>query len=179
MLSVEISEETFARLQRNATPLVDTIETVINRSLDALEGTSQQPRRNDSASSYNPASPPSLSFTTVRSVLIDNDLLPPEETFWNGALLYLVRKAGNLGLQPKQISEITLVRNTIGKNLNNGFKYIKEAGISVQGQDANTAWRGIFHLATELKSNVEVAFFWQNNPKAAFPGQKAQLTILN
>lgn len=175
MHSVQITPETFSRLQAHAVPLVDTIETVINRALDSLEG--GKPISNAASENrLNPAAPPNLSFTTVRRVEIDGEVLSPADTYWNAALLHLVKIAARRGSSPKKIGELLLANNYVGRKTKDGYKFVAEAGISVQGQDANGAWRSIYYLAKNMKIDLRVDFLWQNNPKAAFPGQASSLS---
>lgn len=176
MHQVQISRETFSRLQAHAVPLVDTIETVINRALDALESNGKAQNK-FSRSGLDPSAPPSLSFTTVRSATVAGKKQPPHETFWNSVLIAAVRTAAKKGLSPHQIADLIVVNNVVGEKTDNGYKYIKESGISIQGQDANAAWKAIYHLATNIQLEIDISFIWQSNPKAAFPGQTGRLTI--
>jgi hypothetical protein len=48
--------------------------------------------------------------------------------------------------------------------------------ISVQGQDANYAWKGAAHLACELNIPVAAEFVWKDKPGAAHPGVIGRLT---
>lgn len=177
MQVVQISQETFARLQAHAVPLVDTIETVINRALDALDGSKDGAFKPAKLGGFDPSAPPNLSFTTVRSVIVAGKKLPPKETYWNSVLLACVRVAAKNGFSPKQISELIVVNHVIGVKEGSGYKYLKEAGVSIQGQDANVAWKAAYHIAKQVNISVEVSFVWQNNPKAAFPGQTGKLSI--
>lgn len=179
MHQVQISHETFSRLQTHAVPLVDTIETVINRALDALEGRGKPAAKSTKGGGFDPSAPPSLSFTTVRSAKVAGKTQPANETYWNSVLLSAVKFAAQKGLSPEQIAELVVVNNVIGAKDSNGYKYVKEAGISVQGQDANAAWKAIYHLATNVRLDIEISFVWQSNPKAAFPGQTGKLAVVN
>jgi hypothetical protein len=38
-------------------------------------------------------------------------------------------------------------------------------GISVQGQDANSAWKTTYNILKAIKVPVEVALVWQDNPE--------------
>ncbi|TPN95285.1 hypothetical protein [Mesorhizobium sp. B1-1-5] len=177
MQTVQISPETFARLQAHAVPLVDTIETVINKALDALEGNKIAPSPSSKPGGFDPSAPPNLSFTTVRSVVVANKKYPPKETYWNSALFACIKAAAKSGLSPKEVSDLVIVNNIVGVKDDSGYKYIKEAGISIQGQDANGAWKAAYHIAKQIGLTVEVSFIWQNNPKASFPGQTGKLSI--
>lgn len=178
MQIVQISQETFARLQAHAEPLVDTIETVINRALDALDGSKDGALKPAKVGGFDPAAPPSLSFTTVRSATVGGKKFLPNETYWNSILFSCVKIAAKSGLSPKQLSEIIVVNHVVGAKENSGYKYLKEAGVSIQGQDANAAWKGAYHIAKQVNIAIDVSFVWQNNPKAAFPGQTGKLSVL-
>lgn len=176
MHQVQISQETFSRLQAHAVPLVDTIESVINRALDALEGRGKSIGK-ASKGGLDPAAPPNLSFTTVRSAVVAGRRLPANETYWNSVLLSAVKFAAKKGMSPEQIADLVVVNNVVGRKDNNGYKYIEEAGISVQGQDANAAWKATYHIALKVNLDIEISFVWQSNPKAAFPSQTGKLAI--
>jgi hypothetical protein len=72
--SVDLSPTTFTRLQTHAVPLIDTIENVINRLLDAYEaksGTPIAPADGDNditARQFNPNTPPSLTHAKVLAI---------------------------------------------------------------------------------------------------------------
>lgn len=182
MHMISISEETFARLQRHAVPLVDTIETVIHRALDALEleasggGTGET---RSGARSFSPSSPPNLSFTSVKSATIDGRRSIPADTYWNAILINVVRGAARRGLTADEISALLLANHVIGVRDDTGFKFVEEAGVSVQGCDANGAWRATHHLAEAAGIGVSVAFSWQHNPKAAYPGASGVFSLNN
>lgn len=179
MPEVTIGPETFARLQGHAVPLVDTIETVINRALDALdrEGGGKGAGPDDGVRTFDPAAPPSLSFTTVKSVVVGGRRHPPAETYWNSVLEAAVREAAKRGRTPTEIGELLIVNHVVGPKEGGGYKFVAEAGVSVQGQDANGAWRAAFHIAAVLKIPIEVTFFWQSSAKAAFPGTVGRMTV--
>lgn len=175
---VALSQETFSRLQAHAVPLVDSIETVINKALDALEAKGDATASAGSLiRAFNPDAPPSLSFTTLRSVVFEGTRHVPSETYWNSILMAAVRAAAKKGLSPKQISDLIIVNHVEGEKQDGGYKFVAEAGVSVQGQDANAAWKAAYHLASALGLSIEVSFVWQENPKAAFPGQSGSFSV--
>lgn len=176
---VTLSEETFSRLQAHAVPLIDSIETVINRALDALDarGGDRVASAGGGIRPFNPASPPSLSFTTVRSVTFQGKRHVPAETYWNSIMNAAVREAAKRKMSAAEISDLLLVNNVQGRKEDGGYKYIEEAGLSVQGQDANAAWKAAFQIIHALGLEVEVTFVWQNNPKAAYPGVVGSFSV--
>jgi len=177
---VKLSPETFARLQAHAVPLVDTIESVMNRALDALDTISRAKDGGASSSSIrvlDPAAPPSLSFTTVKAVVVGQRRLPPAETYWNWALEAVIKAAADLGKTPEELCNLLIGNSLVGAKEDGGYKHLPEAGISYQRMDANSAWRATFHIADLLKIEVDVTFVWQDSPKAAFPGVTGRLTV--
>lgn len=178
MLTISISKETFARVQAHAVPLVDTFETVLNRALDALEANSDGAKYAEpTIRAFNPGSPPSLSFTTVRSVVIEGKRCMPNEAYWNTILINMIKLAASRGLSPEKINDLIIVNSVVGKKDDGGYKYVPEAGVSVQGQDANSAWKAAFYVASEIKASVNVTFSWQDTPKAAHPGVYGTLSV--
>jgi hypothetical protein len=176
--NVTLADETIARLKAHAEPLVDTFDSVVNRAVDALEmlngggaALAGNPMR-----TINPAAPPNLSYTTVHSIVLNGKRFPLGETYWNHLLLAAVREAKKT-LSKEQVKELVICNNVLGKKEDNGYKYLEDVGISVQGQDANGAWKAIYHILHAIKVPVEVEFSWQDNPKAAAPGQKGHLSL--
>jgi hypothetical protein len=175
---VTLSDGTFARLQSHAVPLVDTIETVIAKALDALEGLGGAPTIPASTvRAFNPAAPPPLSFTTPKSISLDGKTFPKNQTYWNHLMYACARAAAAKGLSAKEIYALTVVPASMGRKEDNGFTFIPEAGISIQGQDANVAWKQAYHFAHHLGLKLEVAFTWQNVEKAAMPNVTGSFAV--
>ncbi len=168
--TVSISDALYARLQAHAVAFVDTPETVIDRAIDALEARGAPSQNTVSGPrEFNSASPPNLAFTTLRKITLSSVTFKKAETYWNPLMFACVKEAAKKGLSPVQIGELMVVPFAIGEKDDNGYVFVKEAGISVQGQASNGAWKQIQHIAAELKLPVTVEFTWQNNDKAAMP----------
>lgn len=168
--TISVSESLFSRLQQQATAFVDTPETVISRALDALEAKAPEaPLTSAGPREFNGASPPNLAFTTVKRVLLGGMTFPKGETYWNPLMFACVREAAKQGLSPAEIASLMVVPHTVGKKEDNGYVFIQEAGVSVQGQASNGAWKQAHHIAAALKISLEVEFVWQNVDKAAHP----------
>lgn len=177
MPQIMISQENFSRLQASAVPLVDTIDTVVARALDALERGTLHESNAPSERVFDAASPPDLSFTTVRWASVDGAVLAGAETYWNLILMAVIRAAVAHGAISTQISKRLLANHIDEMKEDGGYKFVPEAGLSVQGQDANNAWKSAAYLADGFGISIEVAFVWQNNPKAALPGQAGRLVV--
>ena len=180
IFNVFLSPETISRLKTHAEPLVDTFDSVVSRALDALEKGSklEQPRGkfDEGIPLSNPAAPPNLSYTTVHSIIFDGKVFAPNETYWNILLLAVIREAGK-ECSTKELKELVLGNCVIGKREENGYKFIKELNLSVQGRDANNAWRATYHVLKKIRRPVEVVFSWQNNPKAEAPGSYSSFDV--
>jgi len=171
--SVEIPDDLFAKLQKHAVPFIDTPVTVIERAVRALEQGDEEPfagpTSSDAPRAFNPAAPPSLTHTKPRSAKVDGRALPYSDAYWNSIWFAVIRQAAARGVSTSDLLDLITTNRQVGRRHDNGFTYIEEADLSVQGQDANGAWRQTYVIASSTGISVEVVFAWQNNPKAAMP----------
>jgi hypothetical protein len=65
----------------------------------------------------------------------------------------------------------------VGEKDDNGYVYIPEAGVSLQGQSSNVAWSQVNNLATALGLSVAVEFQWLNHEKAAMPNAMGSFKV--
>jgi len=174
-----LTPETIARLKKHAEPLVDTVDSVVNRAVDALETLNGggPPPLVSAIKLANPAAPPNLSYTTVRSIVLNGKHFPQNETYWNLLLLAVIRIASKK-VSKEKLNDLVICNHASGKKEKDGYKYLgDDVGISVQGQDANGAWKATYHIVKALKIPVEVEFRWQENPKASAPGEHAKFLV--
>ena len=184
MPNVDIADATVSRLQAIAVPLTDTFDTVVNRLLDHWDATtSSQPRLlkpgepirtlgDGVTMEFDPANPPNLSFTVFLQVKIEGATLVKAHHYWNYLLHAVIRAAHSKGKDAKAIHQMLFVNAELGQKEDNGYKFLSDVGISVQGQDSNTAFRQIQQLAAANDIDFELHFAWQNSEKAAYPGQR-------
>lgn len=181
--AITLSPETITRLKVHAEPLVDTFDSVINKAIDALEKmlaadgaplVTPSPDQNQVA--FNPHSPPNLSYTTVKSVVFAGKRLPPAKTYWNTLKEEVIREAAKT-ISHKALFDIISCNKVEGCKEDGGYKFIAEANLSIQGQDANGAWATTYLLIEAMKAPIQVVFEWQDNPKAAAPGKKAIISL--
>lgn len=178
--TISVSDETFAQMQALAIPLVDTPDSIIARALTALEANGETPREaksGASARSFNPAAPPSLSHTTPKSITLCGTKFRKSETHWNGLMIAAIREAARRGKTAEEINQILTINSLVGRKEDNGYRYIPDVGVSVQGQDANAAWRQTYEIASKLGFGIDVEFTWQNNPKAAMPNTHGRFSV--
>jgi hypothetical protein len=175
MPTVTISQTNFLRLQQFATPLVDDLDSVLAKVLDAYENSvgdrAGAPAADDdlSVKTYPFDNPPNLTYTSVSSVTIGGKVF--DNKYWNPILFEMIGHAA------KKIGMADL-RPHLDVNYKDGefdkFYFVKDAGISVQGRDANLCWRSIMKVAKAANISIEVDFYWQDQPTAAHPGRKGR-----
>jgi hypothetical protein len=178
--TIELSDELFARLQKHAVPLVDTPVSVIERALRALEAGDEEPgsvAASNANRTFNPAAPPDLSFTTLKSAKIAGKALPKADTFWNSVMTAVILEAAARGITTQDILDLITVNSQAGQREEGGFKYLESAGLSIQGQAANSAWRQAYVLASSFGIELDVSFVWQNNEKAAMPNASGSFFV--
>jgi hypothetical protein len=156
------------RLKKHAEPFVDTVDSVVNRALDALEA-NDGGGGEDERYYLDCAAPPNLTFTTVVDAVIGGRRLPRGQNYWNLILLEAVRRAGS-AMEPEDVKNLIVGNVVLGLKDDQGYKFIPEAAVSVQGMDANGAWRAAYGVMRSLGLAFEINFRWQENPKAAHPG---------
>lgn len=173
---VSLSDKTFAKIQKHAIPLVDTIETTIVRLIDELEALKAV--SNETAGRlFDPASPPDLSHTTVVSARLNGAALKPADTYWNNIYRAAIKTIAQKGIVGDNLAACITSNKFVGKKSDDGYKFIEEAGISVQGLDANNAWKAIHFLCTVAGINLEVTFRWQEKEGVKMPGEIGKFVI--
>lgn len=188
MATAEISDATNSRLQAIAIPLVDTHDSVIGRLLDHWEATkSNSPRfvkpgqpintLGDGTMQFDPANPPSLAFTSCIQIVISGEQLAKGDTYWNTMMYHMIRtvkKQKNFD-SDMIFSMLSIANAEVGIKEDNGYKFLPDVGISVQGQDSNAAFRQAYILAVLNGIKFSVHFNWQNNEKAAYPNLRGYM----
>ena len=74
----------------------------------------------------------------------------------------------------RRICPVNLVK---GKKNDEGYNHLPDINVSVQGQDANGACRGIVTAAQALGLEVNIGFMWRHKEGAPFPGERARLHV--
>jgi hypothetical protein len=108
----------------------------------------------------NPASPPDLSYSVIHWIVLNGERLPPHLNFWN-RLLFAVIGAAVKTLPKDQVAALVTCHFVSGKRKAGGYHYISETGISVQFQNANSAWRATYHILETIRMSAEIEFSWQ------------------
>lgn len=179
---LEIKDDTFARLKSLAEPLVDTIDSVIVRLIENYEKSKlplpvQATGPQESVRDFDAFVPPDLTHTKVLLAEFCGERLGVGEGHWNGLLNAAVRKAAGSISKHDDLRRLLPVNFVWGSKTDDGYRFLGDVGVSVQGQDANAAWRAVAHVAARLGCSVNVIFLWRHHPKATFPGTTGQMRL--
>jgi hypothetical protein len=173
---VNIAPATFARVQKFAEPLVDDLDSVLNKIMDIAEGKQQAPAPTGNVKDFSGGNP-NLTFTKVLSAEVGGKVLPKTETTWNHMLIEVIKQAATKLNDVNALKRLIIVNSVVGKKEDQGYRHIPEAGVSVQGQDAIGAWKAASHILKSMHIPGEVVFVWHDNEKAAHPSQTGKLSI--
>lgn len=180
-IALQISEALYQRLQKHAVPFVDTPLSVIERFADHYEKTQktkatstlESPTVEYGAKKLDPLHPPDLFHTRARGTLG-----PTLFSNWNDlvrvAHVAALTKAGSF----ENLRSLTAAQIAKGRRSDSGYKYLPEIDISIQGVDANHAWRYALSLAKYLQQPLRAHIEWRHNPKAAHPGSTGFLEFV-
>jgi len=183
-VTVILSDEIAKKMQSVATPLVDTYESVIEKAIEALiekvHGTSQAAQAVATEGTpwilpYAADAAPNLTFTKPTSIMLEGQLLPKGELYWNPFLFKVIGVAAKK-LRAEQLRQALLLNFKEGNTEGSGFQYIPDADLSAQGGDANNAWKATIHLIKCAQLKVDVVFRWDVKEGAAKPGQIGRMT---
>ena len=180
MPQIDIEQATFERLQRHARPLVDTSDTVINAALDALERQGSAPIQASTSSAnserlIDARQLPRLTHTKVLDAAIAGT--PITRPNWNLLLDEILRLAMKRAGTFEKLQKLCPVNMVKGRKEDEGYGYLRDIDVSVQGQDSNAACRGVVTAAQALGIELEIGFMWRHKEGAAFPGERARIQI--
>jgi len=179
MPTIEITTPTYEKLQKLGVAFVDTPETVIARLADAALA-----QGGAGPSQLTPGLVPSgwielepvtgnLAHTRVRFAKFgDKEIDPPQ---WNNLLRVAHVEARKQLGSFSAVQQASSARLYDGKLEQRGFKYVPEAGLSIQGLDANLSWASSLRLARKLEVPIEVGFEWYEKEGAAYPGKRGHM----
>jgi len=180
---VRIPDLIYQRLQAIAIPFEDTPLTVIERLLSEYEARQKpqqsgdiETQKSEEGEKYlvlDPEASSNLRHTRViRSVIGGKEIRQPN---WSKILDEAHILAWKQGLSSEALIKLSLARVVKGESNDPGFHYLREIDISIQGVEANLAWRNTLHLSKNLNIPVEVYFEWRMKEGSAYPGQKGKL----
>jgi hypothetical protein len=167
--TVELSADTDKDLAALAEPFVDVTREHVIKKLIKFYKEQNSSEEGEVIKVYSNVTPLDLSHTKVLAANINGrQMLQPN---WNAIMDRAIELAAYKLTDPNKVSALVLAKHVVGEKKDQGFRYLKSAGISVQGQDANNAWKTVAHIVKQLGVTAEVTFAWYDNPKAAKPGE--------
>ena len=183
---ISISQSLYEKLKGLAEPFVDTPESVLARCVDFYASSQGANKTSIGGTTSNGGptltfsgdNPPDLTFTRILSVKLDGVALNKSSLYWNTLMYEVVARAANKLKSTEKLKQLILVNYVDGEgNPKSGYRFIALAALSIQGQDANAAWKTIFHIVKALGFSIDVVFMWENKEKALHPGKHGQMTF--
>lgn len=174
MPDISIQQSTFERLQQHAKPLLDTVDSVIIRALDALDDP-HAPVVNGGEYERSVGVGTDVTHTRVLEATIDGH--PVAKPNWNKVLDEVVRRAMNAYKDFDKVRLLCPVNMVKGRKDDEGYGYLADLDVSIQGQDANAACLAIARFAFALGLGIDIRFVWRQKVGAAFPGIRGRLKI--
>jgi hypothetical protein len=182
---ISISDSLDDKLKALAEPFVDTRESVIARCVDFyvsnLGLTLVKPTMAPASTGPMPFPadlPPDLTFTRPMAIELDGTKFQKKDLYWNNLLFDVVARAAAKLKSMENLKQIIVVNYTEGPGpQEKGYRFIESAGLSVQGQDSNAAWKAIMHVLKAIGMPIDVTFMWENKDKAAHPGKVGRMTF--
>lgn len=116
---------------------------------------------------------PSLTFTKPMKATIDGSTI--KKPNWATILHAMMARVKAQGFEGERLVRELGVPSKTASYDDEGYKYIPELGISVQGQSAVDAWKEVDRLAKKWRIPVTVEFVWRQNPRAQHPGEAGVL----
>lgn len=180
MPEIVIQARTFERLQRFAKPFEDTPDSVIGRALDALEWMTKAGNGNKGQSAeperlIDIRNVPKLTHTKVLEASIEGTPVPKAN--WNGLLDEMIRRAIKRSGNFDRLRRIFPVNMVQGRKEDEGYGYLPDIDVSVQGQDANGACRAIIMAAQSLGTSMDIIFIWRPKEGATYPGERGRIRL--
>jgi predicted nucleotidyltransferase len=186
-----VSERAYAMLQRLAVPFEDDPNSVVERLCDAEVARSgaesgrtetvragsgmarDMPARTAHPLWLAPEGPDDLTYSrVVRAKVGDEEIRRPN---WNKLMRTMhVMACAALG-SFEELARVSTANLRAGRFEERGFEYLPEADLSIQGQDANLAWKHTLRLAKALDAALLVQFEWRVTEGAAHPGRAGVL----
>ncbi len=184
---IRISDTNHRKLQKLAIPLVDNPDTLIGRLIDAaFEGVPYK------IPNLNEETKPAVTALQVSATIMDDIHNHPNlthtkmrEASFGGVDLTkanwsnLVKHAHEAAY--RQLGSFQALRNAShtrirqGRYTGNGFSYLENIDVSIQGQDANQSWENALRIARRLGVPIRVSFEWYSKQGADRPGESDSL----
>ena len=178
MPDISIEHATFERLKRLAEPLVDNADAVVCRALDALEENGRGRPVGQSLEidrEIQPSRLPNLTHTKILSARIGSEVIdrPNWNRLLNRIVVLAMHHAGNF----ERLAQTCPANMVQGQKRDDGYHFLREIGISVQGLSAHEACSALIDTARRIGINLEIVFRWREKEGAAHPGETGRLRM--
>ena len=174
-MKIELPDSVYHRLDRYSIIANLPLPALIERWADYFEqkasnGATAAPSiaaadHDNHAQKFNPLRPPNLFHTRVRGTF-DSAAFSTWNDLVRIAHIRAFEKAGSF----EALKTITHAQIQNGSHSENGYRFVPEIGISIQGVDANHAWPYSLRLAQFVNVPARALIEWRHNPKAFRPG---------
>ena len=180
MPEITIQQSTFERLQSYARPFVDTPDTVIARVLDTLEQQSMEhptDRRQVTRTErqLDPHALPNLTHSKVLEASIGGE--PIAKPNWNRLLEEVLRRSMKRAGSFERLQQICPANMVKGPKEGEGYSYLSEIDVSVQGQAAKGACHAMVTTSKEFGISLDIGVMWRQKDGAAYPGERGRITV--
>jgi hypothetical protein len=163
---ITVSAETFRSLNQLCGEMLKDFEGVINKLIvDHKKGGHSE------ASKPGNGLLPDLTGTTLREAEVNGK--PLQKVYWNDLMQEVIAQAAAKMGDTDAVKDLITVKKMEGKH--EGFYFVPTANLSVQGQNANSAWKQIERIAKAQEITVRAKFMW--GAKGPNPGGFETLTI--
>lgn len=179
---VRINDATFADLKSISTWFgtktpSETIDRIVREAMEELgmerddEPDTLAVHNKDEVMQFDTA--PGLSFTKPTAAMVNDR--PLENPRWSAILIAMIGAVSGKGIKGEKLVRELSIPAKVSQYEEEGYKFLPDVGISVQGQSAQDCWKEIDRLSNKWRIPVSVDFFWRQNPKAQYPGKTGRL----
>ena len=182
MKTLRIDSLTYKRLEKHARKF-ETPSELIQRALHALEHFEQgdspaspHGSETDSERHFNTQRLPDLRFTKVLDATIGGKVIKRPK--WNLLLQEMVGLAhegakGHFG----ELTRLCPTNMVPGWKVDEGYHYLSDINVSVQGRSANATCQMIVTTAQNLGIALSIGFMWRNREGATHPGERGRIEM--
>ncbi len=173
-LAILVRDKGFAVTHEEA---VEFIKTAVDRRPPAppvrgpvtLQPDDTPPRRNVAVRVLNPDNPENLFHTKITEAHFAGIAVKN----WRDLIDCAMKMALEKGVPFAVLSGTANVRESNPRD--GSFHQIEGTHLWLQGMDSNQAWKRSLALARRIRVDLKIAFFWRENPGAAFRGEEGSL----
>ncbi len=172
-----MEDSTYKRLESHARPF-ETPDAVINRILNTLDQQKDSPAAtsdsgSDSERRINPYRLPDLTHTKVLDAIISGEMV--QRPNWNLLLKRMVRLAKGHAKTIEDLHQLCPANMVNGRKVSEGYHYLSDINVSVQGLPSNAAALAIVTAALKLDIGLDIGFMWRDKEGAEHPGERARI----